>query len=225
MARERNRLPRVGQTPRADFMPPRVRMLYAGRISRGRLTAVTVVVLAACALAYFGAQSLLLTSQRQLDHARAKTDEILVEQAKFSDIVTFLTESDHLGAAYVLASATETDWSSLIQDMVAGVPTGGAITSLSLEAPSAVESPTDTAPITREPVVVKALISLRTQSFVDLEYYLLNATSWKGFSNSVITSMRAKGSVFESTLTISFGVKAFAQANAKNLAGIGFGTK
>ena len=217
MARERNRLPRVGQTPRADFMPPRVRMLYAGRISRGRLAAVTVVVLAVCALAYFGAQSLLLTSQRQLDHARAKTDEILVEQAKFSDIVTFLTESDHLGAAYVLASATETDWSSLIQDMVAGVPTGGAITSLSLEAPSAVESPTDTAPIT--------LISLRTQSFVDLEYYLLNATSWKGFSNSVITSMRAKGSVFESTLTISFGVKAFAQANAKNLAGIGFGTK
>ncbi|WP_138315761.1 hypothetical protein [Rhodoluna limnophila] len=216
MANKLSRMPRVGQTPRANFLPPRIKALHEARQARHRLALVSLLVLVACGLGYAGVQSLKFTSEANLFTARDETTEILTEQAQYSDIVLLIDESRLLNSAVTVAKAAHVDWSHLIGHIHDAVPDGGRILSLNLSAPSSTESPTVVEPLTGKPIIVTAKVSMFTPTFAGMEYFLLDARQWPGYSNALVTELNQKSNGFEATLTISLGVEALSQASQVN---------
>lgn len=115
-------------------------------------------------------------------------------------------ESSRLDSAVVVASEPEVDWPAFIALMSKSIPAGGKIKSLNLVAPTAIESTTLTAPLNGEPIVVTAKVTLSSPTFVGVEYFLLDARQWPGYSNTVIDDMNKTEGGYEASVTISFGL-------------------
>lgn len=206
MATKAKDLPVLGAAPRADFLPPKIRELHEGRKNRHNLAIASLAVASLCAIASMLANAQLFASETRLSMVETATSDILTQQSHYSDIVELINDSANLNAAYTVVSEKEIDWAVLVRQIKKAVPAGGSILELALTAPSSNESPTVTAPLTGQDILVSAKVGMSVANFQDVEFFLLDARQWAGYSNATITSMVKKPTGYVATVVVNLGI-------------------
>lgn len=221
MAKKSHQSPTLGLLPRADFLPDRIKNLNTARTNRRWIIALSIGVLLLCAAAVIGTQVLLNIGKQALDAEDAKTQTILEEQARYSDVLALIEKSNRLRLAYIVTSEPEVDWKGLIALATDSVPAGGTITSIHLAAPSSVQSTIVTSPLNQIPVVVSMNVTVRTQQLTGVSNFLSNAKSWPGYVDSLVSGLTRFSGGYEATLSINFGSAVLAEPSDRDLSVLG----
>ena len=221
MARVNNVMPRVGHTPVADFLPPRIRELHAARWNRHKLAIATVVVSVFCAVGYFIALANFNASQAHLLQMQNATQRILDSEAKYADVISLTNQATRLDSALSVVHEKDIAWRGLLLLMQKSIPSGGRLVSFSLAGSPATESTKGLDPLTSAAVVVTADVTIESPTFEGVEYYLLDARQWPGYLSGSITGIEQRAGTFVGTLNVTLGKGALSSAlsNASTLPG------
>jgi hypothetical protein len=207
MASQQNRLPVAGQLPQADFLPPHVKELHDGRRNRHRLAIATAIVATVCGAAMLMSVAALNVATESLAAERLATQKIQVAQSSYSDIISLVHESRILGLAYYVASEPEVDWPTLVGLILRPLSGGAKITSIDLSGTSSATT-VDTAPLSGQSITVTVNVDLVGNSYSGIEYFLLDARQWPGYSNAEIKEMHRTPTGYVATLDVHLGLAA-----------------
>lgn len=207
MAKSSNQLPRVGMSPRADFLPPKVRELHEARWNRHKLAIATVIVSALCAVGYAVALNSYDNSQVNLVAHQNETQKILNSQKKYADILSLTNESNRLDSAMSVVAQRDVAWQPLLGLIKKSLPIGGNLISFSLSGTGAIESAIGSDPISKQPTAVSASIAIQSPTFQGLEFFLLDARQWPGYQSGSITGVQNKNSVYMGVVNVNLGLK------------------
>lgn len=125
-----------GGVPRADLLPPEIRREHAGRKTRRNLLWAVVAVIAVVFVGTGASYYFALTSQISLLAAQERTNELLVEQQKYSEVRVIQDELSDVGAAQKVGASTEIDWKAYLDKVEASLPDGVAIGAVTIEGAS-----------------------------------------------------------------------------------------
>ena len=201
-------LPSLNAIPKADFLPPRIRELHEGRKNRHNLATAALAVACLCSIATMVANTQLFAAENRLAVAEEQTSEILTQQSHYSDIVELIRDSQNLDAAYTVVSEKVVDYAKLLRQIKRSLPAGGRLIELSLASPSSTESPTSKAPLSGQDILVSAKVGMSVSEFEAVEFFLLDARQWPGYSNATITSMTKRESGYLATVVVNLGIGA-----------------
>lgn len=207
MAKDQNRLPQVGQVAMADFLPVSIKELHDGRRNRHRLAVSTLIVTLVCVSALVTSNLALSVATESLSAERRATEKIQVAQSSYSDIISLMHESRVLGLAYYIASEPEVDWPTLIGVILKPLSGGAKITSIDLVGTSS-GSTGDTAPLTGQSITVTVDVNLTGNTYEAVEYFLLDARQWPGYSNAEVKDLHKTATGYVATLDIHLGLQA-----------------
>jgi len=192
----------LGASPRANLLPPEIKMEAVLRGQRRLLAtifvAVLVVVGAAYALVSFVAQG----AQSALDAANARTSTIVAEQSEYIEVRQLGNQVVAAEEARLAATATEVDWSSYLPLVRQTIPVGSSITGLNVVSASpavplaAPSSPLET---TR---MVEIAISVSMQTLPDISQWLDTVASLPGYVDAVPGGIASADGGFTVTLTV-----------------------
>ena len=208
MPNKAKELPELNATPRADFLPPRIRELHDGRKNRHNLAIASLSVASLCAIATMLANAQLFAAETRLSMAETQTSEILTQQSHYSDIIELIRDSANLKAAYAVVSEKEVDYGKLLRQVKKALPAGARLNELSLVSPSSTESPTNKAPLTGQDILVSAKVGMNVNNFQDVEFFLLDARQWAGYSNATITGMTKREKGYTATVVVNLDLGA-----------------
>jgi hypothetical protein len=202
-----NSLPLVGQVAVADFLPPRIKDLHDGRRNRHKLAIATLIVTAISVTAFLASNAALNVATESLMAERKATDKIQIAQSGYSDIVSLMHESRVLGLAYYIASEPEVDWPTLLGLILKPLSGGAKITSIDLTGTSSSSAAT-TSPLTGQSITVSVAVDLTGQTYEAVEYFLLDARQWPGYSNAEVTDLHKTATGYTATLDVHLGLAA-----------------
>lgn len=207
MPRAQNKLPPVGQVAVADFLPPHVKELHEGRQNRHKLAIATLFVSAVCGVALWASSLALGVATDSLIAERKATEKIQSAQSSYSDIISLMRESRTLGLAYYIASEPEVDWPQLLSLLLKPLSGGAKITSVDL---SGTTTPGDaaSAPLSGSAITVTVDVDLSGKTYEGIEYFLLDARQWPGYSNAEVKEMRKTATGYVATLDVHLGLEA-----------------
>lgn len=120
----------IGGPARANLLPPEVGLAAQGRVMRRNAVAVVVLAVLLVAAGYAGVAFLAGGAQGQLDAANQRTQDLLVEQAKYSEVRGVKTLLQTATAARMAATSTEIDWKDYLGNIQAILPTGTLVTNV-----------------------------------------------------------------------------------------------
>jgi hypothetical protein len=223
MASSSNLQPKVGQIPKADFLPPRIRQLHEARWNRHKLAIATVLVSAICAVGYAMSYTAHQSSEAKLLAAQAHTQSILNAQSHFSDIVSLLNQSNRLDSALTVVQEKDVEWKSLIGLMQKSIPQGGRIANLALNGFSSLESPTGVEALSGKTVAVTVNVTLESPTYQGIEYFLLDSRQWPGYLNGTLGSISEKETSFVGELNILLDANALSSHSAEPTGLLGVG--
>jgi hypothetical protein len=207
MPSPQNSLPLVGQVAVADFLPPRIKDLHDGRRNRHKLAIATLIVTAISVTAFLASNAALNVATESLMAERKATDKIQIAQSGYSDIVSLMHESRVLGLAYYIASEPEVDWPTLLGLILKPLSGGAKITSIDLTGTSSSRAAT-TSPLTGQSITVSVAVDLTGQTYEAVEYFLLDARQWPGYSNAEVTDLHKTATGYTATLDVHLGLAA-----------------
>jgi hypothetical protein len=207
MPSKQNRLPLVGQAAVADFLPPRIKDLHDGRKNRHKLAILTLIVTMVSAGALWASVAALDISTKSLVAERKATEKIQVAQSSYADIISLMHESRILGLAYYIASEPEVDWPKLIGLILKPLSGGARITSVDLTGTSA-QGGASTAPLSGQAITVTVDVDLTGNTYEAIEYFLLDARQWPGYSNAEVKDMHKTATGYVATLDVHLGLEA-----------------
>ena len=211
-------MPALGAIPHADFLPHRIRALHEIRRNRHNLAIASLAVACLCALSAMLANAQLFASETRLSLVETQTADILTQQNHYSDIVELINDSANLNAASTVVSEKEVDWATLLRQIKGSIPASGSLVDVSLTAPASNETPTITAPLTGQDILVSAKVGMSVPSFQDVEFFLLDARQWDGYSNATITSMVKKPNGYVATVVVNLGIGALEEVKMASAA-------
>ncbi|MDJ0334132.1 hypothetical protein QMG83_02725 [Salinibacterium sp. G-O1] len=123
----------VGGPAHANLLPPEVGIAARARAMR-RTASVLVVLSVALVLASVVAVSVLaLVEDAKLDAANARTDQLVQEQAQYSEVLRVKGMLEAASAAQLVGTSTEIDWKSYLVNIQNSLPEGTLVTNVSAE--------------------------------------------------------------------------------------------
>ena len=207
MPSAQNRLPLVGQVAVADFLPQSIKDLHDGRRNRHRLAVSTLVVSVVCTSALLASVSALNAATESLLAELSATNEIQIAQSSYSDIVSLMSESRILGLAYYVASEPEVDWPRLLGLVLKPLSGGAKITAIDLSGTSS-GTVISEAPLTGQAITVTVDVDMAGLTYEAVEYFLLDARQWPGYSNAEVKDLQKTATGYVATLDVHLGLAA-----------------
>jgi hypothetical protein len=130
----------VGGEPRADLLPPELRLYGKARALRRRLW-LGVAALGLLMFLGIGAAALqAMQVQSNLTAEQGKTSALLTEQRKYGTVRTVQQEASLVEAAQQVGTSTEIDWQKYLNAVQATLPANVVLTSVTIEAGSPLQS-------------------------------------------------------------------------------------
>lgn len=172
----------IGGVPRADLLPPEVRL--AGR-DRRRVRYLVYGVIGALGLAVLGviyAFGASIASQASLVAEQERTAELVEKQEQFAVARATAAQIDAILNARQLAMATEINWNESFKEIEASLPEGVTITSVKIDS----ISPIDELPVSDVPLqlgyVAALTVTASSLTVPDVEQWLDNLAAVTGFA-------------------------------------------
>mgnify|MGYP001237802513 CR=1 FL=1 len=123
----------IGGPARANLLPPEVGAAAQGRIVRRNAIALLVLAVLLVIAAYAGATIFALGAQNELDAANKRTQELIAEQGKYSEVKQVTNLLTTATAARQVGMSTEIDWRAYLSDIQGSLPAGTLITNVVAE--------------------------------------------------------------------------------------------
>ena len=123
----------VGGPAQANLLPPEVGIAAQARVMR-RTASVLVVLSVILVLAAYAAVSVLtVVEQGRLDAANVRTDALVQEQSKYSEVQRVQSMLLAANAAQQVGTSTEIDWKAYLVSIQKSLPSGTLVTNVSAE--------------------------------------------------------------------------------------------
>ncbi len=126
----------IGGEPRIDFLPPEVKAGKEARRTRRSMTALVLVVVAACVAGYVFSTTLAGQAQAELSAAQDRTHALIQEQGEYNEVRTITGQLAASANARLVGSANEIMWASYMQSLVGVLPSGSTITKYTVDSPA-----------------------------------------------------------------------------------------
>lgn len=104
----------IGGSPRADLLPPEIKIEERVRGQRRGLVLVIIVVVVLIGAGYAFAAITAQTAQDRLTAANNRTTELLAEQAKYVEVRQLMAELDSIQDAQQIGISTEIQWAGVV---------------------------------------------------------------------------------------------------------------
>lgn len=126
----------IGGEPRIDFLPPEVKASKEAKRTRRSMTALVLIVVAACAAGFVFSATLAGQAQGELSAAQERTQALIQEQGEYNEVRMITGQLAASANARLVGSANEIMWATYMARLVASLPAGATITKYSVEAPT-----------------------------------------------------------------------------------------
>lgn len=123
----------IGGPPSANLLPPEVGIAAKGRAMRRNATGLILLVVVIVIAAYAGASFLAMGAQAQLDAANERTQSLIAEQGKYTEVKQVTNMLATATAARQVGTSTEIDWKAYLTDIQNSLPAGTLVTNVVAE--------------------------------------------------------------------------------------------
>ncbi len=123
----------IGAPPKANLLPPEVGAMAKGKIARRNAIALVILAVLVVIAGYAGAAVLASGAQAQLDAANDRTQSLLKEQLKYSEISQVKNLLAAADAARQVGMSTEVDWKTYLDNIQLSLPAGTLVTNVVAE--------------------------------------------------------------------------------------------
>lgn len=119
--------------PQVNLLPESVRAVRRLREVRGWFGLAVLVALLVVLAAWFLAGLAVTGAEDDRAAEEQRTSTLLAEQAGYAEVTPVMHEAERLGAAMLLASGSEVDWSGYTDAIAAVLPDGVQLTTLAVQ--------------------------------------------------------------------------------------------
>lgn len=130
------RLGALGGEPRVSLLPPEVNDYHRAKAVRRRLVGGIVAVLLAVLLAVAGSIALSFAAQAGLEAARLQSQDLLAQQAEYSDLRDLQSGIRLIEAGQTVGASTEIEWKAYLEDLQATLPPGVTLDTVDIDSAS-----------------------------------------------------------------------------------------
>ncbi|MBX3099270.1 MAG: hypothetical protein KF761_06775 [Salinibacterium sp.] len=123
----------LGGEPRVSLLPSEVNDFQRLRAARRRLGLGVVFVILIVLAGIAGAYYLATNAHAQLEAARANQATIIAQESEFAELRTAKSGIALIKAGEYVGAATEIDWKSYLENLQATLPSGVAISSVTID--------------------------------------------------------------------------------------------
>jgi Tfp pilus assembly protein PilN len=200
----------VGGAPRADLMPPEIRIkrsqLRTRRSLRLALFGVFVLVVVACG----GTWAWNALAQTSLVSAQAQQQALLAQQAKYSNVTTIQSATTLIKAGQVIGDSTEIDWRDYLEKLQATLPAGVALSTVSIGTADPMTAYAQSTTPLQGGRIATLAFTATSPSLPSIPVWLDGLRTLPGFVDATPGSVTLGDGVYSADVTMHIGPEAFA---------------
>ncbi|GEP28706.1 MULTISPECIES: hypothetical protein [Cryobacterium] len=201
-----------GGEPRANLLPLELKAKRKGKMLR------RIILAASAGVVFFMAASIGAVSvqagvaQADLAHAEARTNELLLESAKYSQVRSVQAQIDLTAAARTVGTKTEIDWRAYLAEVRVILPSVVTIDAVTIDSGSPWEDYAQSTVALHNPRVATLTLSLTSPSLPAVPQWLTNLKMLPGFADASLGSItRSESGTY--VVDIEININADARAN------------
>lgn len=195
----------IGGSPRAELLPPEIKLEERGRAQKRLMAFVVVIVLAVTAGGYVLSVLAAETSKQRLNAANAYTDELIAKQAEYLNVRQLSAQVQASKDAATIGMATDIDWSKYLELVDAAITGSGAYilsSELTAETPL-VPLVLPTSPL-EQARVAEYTIVVSTIDYPIYANWLDAVAKLPGYADATITLIKLEATGYEATMVLHF---------------------
>jgi len=201
----------VGGAPRADLMPPEIRIkrsqLRTRRSLRLALFGVFVLVVVACG----GTWAWNALAQTSLASAQAQQQGLIAQEAKYSKVTTIQNATTLIKAGQLIGDSTEIDWQDYLTKLQATLPAGVSLSTVNIGTADPMTAyAQSTTPLEGGGRIATLAFSATSASLPSIPVWLDGLRSLPGFVDATPGSVSLTNGVYSAEVTMHIGPEAFA---------------
>ena len=199
----------VGGLPRVDLLPPEVRAERRGGVAVRRAWMGVVGAAAVAGIAVGAATLHSIEAQDELLASQADTQQLLLEQGKYTEVRDTQSEITLLTAAQAVAGATEIALPSYLAQIQATLPAGVTVSTISIDqaTPTSDYAQSDT-PL-QGARIGTVTFSARSAELPSVPDWLDGLATLPGYTDATPGSVSLENGVYEATVTMHIDQRAF----------------
>lgn len=200
----------VGGDPRVDLLPPEVRSARRNARTRRGFAWGVLAVFLVVVMASGGAFGLNIVAQGQLLVAQARTNELLSEQQKYTEVRNIQNQVDVAVAAKQVGASTEVAWQPFIAAVGSAEPPGLKMKSVTIDSASPIAVYQQSTDPLQGPRIATVTVVALSNTFPDVPGWLRAVLQVRGVVDATAgTVNRDDGGVYTSSITIHVGEALF----------------
>jgi hypothetical protein len=198
----------IGGPPRADLLPPELKLEKVASRQRGNLVAILILIVFLVGVGYVGSTVVAAQAAIELAAAQQKSEDLLTEQAKYADTRQLQTQLAAAQRALVTTTSSEVDWNTYLRYLSSALPSGSTYYSITMNSQSPVSSlAPDSSPLARpRTIAIEAVV--QTSNHDDAAQWLNNLSQIPAFVDVVPTVTSYDTGVYRVTAVLTLDERA-----------------
>jgi hypothetical protein len=200
------------------LLPPEVGLAAKARGLHRGLSLIVVVAMVVVGAGYGAASLHAADANAQLEAANSRTQDLLAQQKKYSEVRTVNKELELVTAARQVGSSTEINWRTYLRSIQASLPSGTTIATFSAKSATPLAEFTQaTAPLQGERIAELTFTAV-TDSLPDVPAWLNALAKLKGFVDASPGSVTLSGNTYTASIVMHVNEQALANRFADEAA-------
>jgi len=199
----------VGGLPRVDLLPPEVRAERRSGVAVRRAWMGVVGAAVVAGIAVGGATLHSIEAQDELVAAQADTQQLLLEQGKYTDVRETKADITLLTAAQAVAGATEIAWPSYLAQIQATLPAGVTVSTIAIDQATPTEDYAQSDTPLQGARVGTVTFSAKSDTLPSVPDWLDGLATLPGYTDATPGSVTLEEGVYEATVTMHIDQRAF----------------
>lgn len=194
--------------PRAQLLPPSVKLREKSRAARRRMVMLIVLAIAVVGVAVAWGYLRQAQAQQSLAATQQLTAEILAQQNQYAEaaqMATIVTQSEK---AQEVVTSTEIQWAPLLVAIAAYVPEDAQLSGVAFQAPAPWEVPFAPEDPLREPRVAVVTLEFTGASYEPAARFVSAIPDIYGFADVKIDKTEYKDGVYTTTVKLTLAADA-----------------
>jgi len=195
----------LGGQPRANLLPPSVILAQRGRRAVRVMLAVVVAAAVIVVAGIAGSGWWALTQSAALAAERARTDQLLADQAQYADVNAAIAGLTKRTDAVALVGASDILWADYLALVRGTLPDGTALTGASIEATSPISAVTPDESALNRDRAASIVMTVSSQDLPAVQSLIDQLATLPGYTDAVLNSINLDPSGLY-LATVSLGV-------------------
>lgn len=193
----------VGGTPRAELLPPELKLEEKARAQRRRLVAVVFLVIIVTAGIYAYSALVAETSRQRLATANNYSSELLAEQAKYIEARQLAAQVTASKDARTVGMAQEIDWyENYLETSLSVSSVGATLGTYEVKASTPLTPASAPTSALEKPSVARVSITATTLDYPSVGAWLDALKKVTGFAGATINSISLEGGGYTVTCVL-----------------------